>query len=108
MMLQQAYAATLAMGIALNNISSSSAFSFSHQSMTRTPAVSSTAQFSAVVEKTETETNAMSEMPTAWECNEDAECVVVPACDEVDCRTSLDVRIHGKWYDLSGQFKLKM
>jgi acyl-lipid Delta6-acetylenase / acyl-lipid (9-3)-desaturase len=42
------------------------------------------------------------EGPTAWECNEDAECVVVPACNEDICRTSLDVRMHGKWYDLSG------
>jgi hypothetical protein len=39
---------------------------------------------------------------TAWECDEDANCVVVPACDEEKCRTSLDVRIHGEWYDLSG------
>ena len=40
--------------------------------------------------------------PTAWECDEEAECVEVPACDDQDCRTSLDVRIHGQWYDLSG------
>jgi len=40
--------------------------------------------------------------PTVWECDEDAECVEVPACDEEQCRTSLDVRIHGTWYDLSG------
>ena len=40
---------------------------------------------------------------TAWECNDDAtECVQVPACDESECRTSLDVRIHNTWYDLSG------
>lgn len=39
---------------------------------------------------------------TAWECDEEANCVQVPACDEETCRTSLDVRIHGKWYDLSG------
>jgi hypothetical protein len=30
------------------------------------------------------------------------ECKEVPACDEEVCRTSLDVRIHGDWYDLSG------
>lgn len=41
-------------------------------------------------------------MPKGWECNEDAECVEVEACDEEVCRTSLDVRIHGEWYDLSG------
>jgi hypothetical protein len=41
--------------------------------------------------------------PTAWECDDDlTECKEVPACDEEVCRTSLDVRIHGDWYDLSG------
>jgi len=41
--------------------------------------------------------------PTAWECDDDLiECKEVPACDELSCRTSLDVRIHGNWYDLSG------
>lgn len=39
---------------------------------------------------------------TTWECNDEAECVEVPACDEEQCRTSLDVRIHGEWYDLTG------
>jgi len=43
-----------------------------------------------------------SEMPIAWECDEEADCVEVPVCDEVECRTTLDVRIHGNWYDLSG------
>lgn len=40
--------------------------------------------------------------PTAWDCDEDAVCVPVPACDDEVCRTSLDVRIHNQWYDLSG------
>lgn len=40
--------------------------------------------------------------PTTWDCNDEAECVVVPACDDQQCRTSLDVRIHGEWYDLTG------
>jgi hypothetical protein len=41
---------------------------------------------------------------TVWECDDDlTECKEVPACDEEQCRTSLDVRIHGEWYDLSGQ-----
>mmetsp|Transcript_15741 Transcript_15741/g.22386 ORF Transcript_15741/g.22386 Transcript_15741/m.22386 type:complete len:288 (-) Transcript_15741:892-1755(-) len=40
--------------------------------------------------------------PKAWECDEDANCVLVDACDDDKCRTSLDVRIHGQWYDLSG------
>lgn len=39
---------------------------------------------------------------TSWDCDEEAVCVEVPACDEQVCRTSLDVRIHNKWYDLSG------
>jgi hypothetical protein len=47
--------------------------------------------------------NGSQDMPTTWECNDEAECVVVPACDEEQCRTSLDVRIHGEWYDLTGQ-----
>ena len=34
---------------------------------------------------------------TTWDCNDEAECVVVPACDEEGCRTSLDVRIHGEF-----------
>lgn len=42
------------------------------------------------------------EQPKAWDCDEDAMCVEVDACDELVCRTSLDVRIHGDWYDLSG------
>jgi fatty acid desaturase len=42
------------------------------------------------------------EAPTSWECDEDAQCVEVPACDDEGCRTTLDVRIHGTWYDLSG------
>ena len=39
---------------------------------------------------------------TTWECDEDATCVAVPACTDEECRTSLDVRMHGQWYDLSG------
>lgn len=38
----------------------------------------------------------------SWECNENAECVEVPQCTEEVCRTSLDVRIHGEWFDLTG------
>ena len=34
--------------------------------------------------------------------DDEAECVEVPACNEEYCRTSLDVRMHGVWYDLSG------
>ena len=41
--------------------------------------------------------------PSAWDCDEDANCVQVDACDEESCRTTLDVRIHGEWYDLSGE-----
>lgn len=39
---------------------------------------------------------------TAWDCDDQATCVEINACDDLTCRTSLDVRIHGKWYDLSG------
>jgi acyl-lipid Delta6-acetylenase / acyl-lipid (9-3)-desaturase len=39
---------------------------------------------------------------TTWDCDADAQCVVVPACDDTSCRTSLDVRVHQVWYDLSG------
>ena len=39
----------------------------------------------------------------SWDCDEDANCVQVDACNEMECRTSLDVRIHGQWYDLSGE-----
>jgi hypothetical protein len=39
-----------------------------------------------------------------WECDENAECVQVPECTDDVCRTSLDVRIHGQWYDLAGTF----
>lgn len=42
------------------------------------------------------------EQATTWECDDEANCVQVPACDDEVCRTSLDVRIHGNWYDLSG------
>jgi len=38
----------------------------------------------------------------SWKCNDDAECERVPECDDNGCRTSLDVRIHGEWYDLTG------
>jgi hypothetical protein len=39
----------------------------------------------------------------AWDCDEEANCVQIDACDEEKCRTTLDVRIHGEWYDLSGK-----
>jgi len=38
----------------------------------------------------------------SWDCDEEAVCDEVPACNEEKCRTSLDVRIHDTWYDLSG------
>jgi len=54
---------------------------------------------------TETTTPAASDEsmnPKTWDCDEEANCVAVDACDDEVCRTSLDVRIHGEWYDLSG------
>mmetsp|Transcript_5602 Transcript_5602/g.13992 ORF Transcript_5602/g.13992 Transcript_5602/m.13992 type:complete len:504 (+) Transcript_5602:196-1707(+) len=99
MMLQQAL-----MGIALVGHASVSGFSTPNQRMAM-PRMSTTARFSTIAEPSITANGATAEdskMPTAWECDEEAECVEVPACDEVDCRTSLDVRIHGAWYDLSG------
>ena len=41
-------------------------------------------------------------VPKAWDCDEEANCVSIDACDEEKCRTTLDVRIHGEWYDMSG------
>ena len=44
-------------------------------------------------------------MGGSWECNEDiTDCKQVAECDEEKCKTSLDVRIHGDWYDLTGTF----
>jgi len=45
---------------------------------------------------------ALTQAPTSFDCDEEVNCVEVPACDEDGCRTSLDVRIDGTWYDLSG------
>ena len=47
-----------------------------------------------------------SDAPLGWDCDDEANCVQVPACDEEACRTSLDVRIHNEWYDLSGESAL--
>lgn len=59
------------------------------------PALSSSAVVNGEVGSTDS--------PKAWECDEDANCVQVEACDQEQCRTTLDVRIHGQWYDLSGE-----
>jgi hypothetical protein len=48
------------------------------------------------------QSNNNNQPPIAYDCNDEAECVEVPICDDVQCRTSLDVRIHSTWYDLSG------
>lgn len=39
---------------------------------------------------------------TQYNCDDDAECVVEPCDPKEGCRTSLNVRIDDKWYDLSG------
>jgi len=86
-------------GIAL--VGSASAFTTPHQRIIATPSI--TSRFSSVVEAPTTNgATTKDEMPTAFECNEEAECVEVPVCDEKECRTTLDVRIHNIWYDLSG------
>jgi len=38
----------------------------------------------------------------AWDCDDEINCKEVPKCDKEKCRTTLDVRIHGEWFDLSG------
>ena len=47
-------------------------------------------------------------MGGSWECNDNADCKEVPECDEkgLSCKTSLDVRIHGDWYDLTGTLRV--
>jgi hypothetical protein len=102
-------------GIALTMGCVSSFSSPGHSILARPMQSSTTSRFSTMIEKSEIsdsvskenkELTSSSEMPTAWECNEEAECVEVPACNDEECRTTLDVRIHGKWYDLSGECKL--
>jgi hypothetical protein len=57
----------------------------------------------ATIEGPTTTINGKKDEPTTWECDDElTKCVEVPACDEEVCRTSLDVRIHGEWYDLTG------
>ena len=54
------------------------------------------------VEKTVSTVTSSLGLNSTWECDDDAVCVEIPACTDDVCRTSLDVRIHNKWYDLSG------
>ena len=66
---------------------------------------------SNVVEAPKAPTNATSDgvvepLAGTWECNDEAECVQVPECTDEECRTSLDVRIHGQWYDLTGALQI--
>jgi acyl-lipid Delta6-acetylenase / acyl-lipid (9-3)-desaturase len=63
-----------------------------------------TTRYSTVVDPSTTIANGLSQpdQPTVYECDDEINCVLVPACDEQECRTSLDVRIHNVWYDLSG------
>ncbi len=64
------------------------------------PTISNKGLKSAVVAG---DVNGVAKGPKAWDCDDEANCVQVDACDEEQCRTSLDVRIHGEWYDLSGE-----
>jgi len=74
------------------------------------PLKAATVEISSSLDKTDelqgkTSVNTFVEDVTSgWECNEEAECVKIPACDGEQCQTSLDVRIHNTWYDLSGMF----
>lgn len=80
----------------------SSVYAFSVPSPnTRTASVTNTRLFSTAALPKVVNGETMEE-PTAWDCDEEANCKVVPACDEEQCRTSLDIRIHNTWYDLSG------
>lgn len=62
-----------------------------------------TSLFSAVADTSVLNDDKLSDKPVAWNCDDDANCVEVDPCDDKECRTSLDVRIHGQWYDLSGE-----
>lgn len=66
------------------------------------PISSSTSLFSAIADSSVLSGANVAEKPVGWECDEDANCVEVDPCDDNGCRTSLDIRIHGQWYDLSG------
>jgi hypothetical protein len=74
------------------------------------PLKAATVEISSSLDKTDelqgqTSVNTFVEdVASGWECNEEAECVKIPACDSEQCQTSLDVRIHNIWYDLSGMF----
>jgi len=64
--------------------------------------MSATAEIVKTIPVNQQISSSLSDVPMGWECNEEAECVQIPACDEERCQTSLDVRIHNTWYDLSG------
>mmetsp|Transcript_24708 Transcript_24708/g.36640 ORF Transcript_24708/g.36640 Transcript_24708/m.36640 type:complete len:476 (+) Transcript_24708:104-1531(+) len=97
---------SLALALAL--VSSCSAFTHptsrvvSHSNFAWKQHQSQTKVFATTLEAPVTTKEEESVMPVGWECDEEANCVQVPACDEEQCRTTLDVRIHGEWYDLSG------
>lgn len=106
--------ATLAVFLAVsgNGISSVSAFSPpSPRAAAAPPSVATTTQKNMVATAppmpgTANGGSSSSDAPLGWDCDDEANCVQVPACDEEACRTSLDVRIHNEWYDLSGESAL--
>jgi hypothetical protein len=63
---------------------------------------SNTLEASATATNSTSSSSIVEPLAGTWECNEEAECVQVPECNDDQCRTSLDVRIHGEWYDLTG------
>uniref|UniRef100_A0A7S3QJG0 Fatty acid desaturase domain-containing protein n=1 Tax=Chaetoceros debilis TaxID=122233 RepID=A0A7S3QJG0_9STRA len=44
----------------------------------------------------------ISKSPVQYECDENVDCTLTPCPEDEGCRTSLDVRIHKTWYNLSG------
>ena len=101
--------ATLAVFLAVSGNGISSVGAFSPPSSSAAPPGVATTQKNMVATAppmpgtANGSSSSSSDAPLGWECDDEANCVQVPACDEEGCRTSLDVRIHNEWYDLSGE-----
>ena len=95
--------ATLAVFLAVSGNGISSVGAFSPPSSRAAAAPTQKNMVATAPPMPGTANGSSSEAPLGWECDDEANCVQVPACDEEGCRTSLDVRIHNEWYDLSGE-----